>query len=231
MVINVMNIIYENAYLTVFAATGSDSDAGLPGVRPTPRGRTQLTAEVADGLKLVLPNRYETIKESKWATCGWTYQEYFFSKKRLLFVNGQAVYRCAKTRWREDIAQEQLAQGIVHFQVDQAGSRTNWEPPELVRDLTFDSDMVSAFAGIINGAKTRQLPITWGLTEKFIGPDLLWLPCCNMFRLLSTRYAPRREAAVAKMEDWERQFNERAKNLERETHTVDGVDLDWGGDT
>ncbi|KAI0517907.1 heterokaryon incompatibility protein-domain-containing protein [Xylaria bambusicola] len=199
LLISAMNTIYENAFLTIFAATGADSNAGLPGVRPTQRGRSQLTAEITKGLKLVLPIRYQNIKQSKWATRGWTYQEYFFSKRRLLFVEGQVIYRCSNIRWREDIAQEHLAQGIVHFQVDTAGSRTNWEPPNvrfpnaprdkwdrhhfntyvetyLDRNLTFDSDILSAFAGIISGANDRQLPITWGLTEKHISLDILWLP-------------------------------------------------------
>ncbi|KAK5625926.1 hypothetical protein RRF57_001642 [Xylaria bambusicola] len=42
-------------------------------------------------------------------------------KRRLLFVDGQVIYRCSKIRCREDTAQEHLAQGIVHFQVDTAG--------------------------------------------------------------------------------------------------------------
>ncbi|KAI3330243.1 heterokaryon incompatibility protein-domain-containing protein [Ustulina deusta] len=288
LLISSMHTIYENALLTVFAAAGADSNAGLPGLRPTPRGCSQLVAEVADGLKLVFPISYENIKQSKWASRGWTYQEYFFARRRLIFVNGQIVYRCSKMRWREDTAQEHLARGIIHFQVDRAGSRTNWEPPDvqysnaprdkwsryhfntyvetyLDRDLTFDGDILSAFAGITNEAEHKQLPISWGLTEKHIGIDLLWLPCkwltrrpgfpswswagwkgpvicyqeraagpeiwqhrkswidwyifsqdSNKFRLLSTGYAPLREAEIADMEDSDRRFNERMKEFERE---------------
>ncbi|KAK5625927.1 hypothetical protein RRF57_001643 [Xylaria bambusicola] len=35
-----MNTIYESAFLIIFAVTGTDSNAGLPGVRPTQRGRS-----------------------------------------------------------------------------------------------------------------------------------------------------------------------------------------------
>ncbi|KAI0409843.1 heterokaryon incompatibility protein-domain-containing protein [Xylaria palmicola] len=200
LLINSMHTVYKNALLTIFASSGADSNAGLPGMHPTPRGSSQLIVEPVPGLKLVSPINYQKIKRSKWASHGWTYQEYFFSQRRLLFIDGQIVYRCNKIRWREDIAQENLAKGIPHFQVDGAGSRTDWDPPAvrppnapgynwsryhlnkyvetyLDRDLTFDRDILFAFAGIINEAENRQLPMCWGLTKKHVAMDLLWMPC------------------------------------------------------
>ncbi|KAL0939225.1 uncharacterized protein CTRU02_205835 [Colletotrichum truncatum] len=288
LLINSMHTIYENALLTIFASAGADSSAGLPGMHPTPRGSSQLVVEVAPDLKLVSPIRYQNIKKSKWESRGWTYQEYFFSQRRLLFVEGQIVYRCNKVRWREDIAQEHLAKEITHFQVDGAGSRTDWDPPAvkypnaptknwsryhlntyvqtyLDRDLTFDGDILSAFAGITNEAENRQLPTCWGLTKKHIGMDILWMPCkwvtrrpgfpswswagwkgpiicytssdhglssekiwqqrkswidfyifnkdAGRFQLLSTGYLPQEEATVVKLEESERQYQKRLKDM------------------
>jgi hypothetical protein len=199
-VINSMNTIYENAYLTLFASTGADSNAGLPGLRPTPRGISQLVTNISDGLKLLFPINYQHIKRSSWATRAWTYQEYFFAKRRLLFVDGQVVYQCNTMRWREDIVQEHLEKGLTHYQVNGAGSRMDWEPPALRyvnapsddwsrfhfnryvetyldRNLTFDSDVLSAFAGIINEAANKKLEVHLGLTEKYFGMDMLWMPC------------------------------------------------------
>lgn len=197
--IDSMHVVYENAYLTLFATTGTNSNAGLPGVQPDSRGVSQMVATITDGLTLVFPINYGRIRQSKWATRGWTYQEYFFAKRRLLFVEGQAVYQCNTARWREDIAQEHLERRIVHYQVDYAGSRMNWEPPQsqfseanpyqwsrsqyntyletyLDRNLTFDNDILRAFTGIIHEAESKKLKCCWGMTEKHIGRDMLWLP-------------------------------------------------------
>jgi hypothetical protein len=203
--INSMHVVYENAYLTLFAATGADSNAGLPGVQPNSRGVSQHVTTVSDGLTLISPISYGDIKRSKWATRAWTYQEYFFAKRRLLFLSGQMVYQCNTIRWREDIAQEHLEKGLVHFQVDGAGNRMSWEPPAkrfpnaesgrwsrhsfntyletyLDRNLTFDNDILNAFAGIIQEAESKKLKCYWGLMEKNIGIDMLWLPCKWLIR-------------------------------------------------
>ncbi|KIW14145.1 hypothetical protein PV08_06926 [Exophiala spinifera] len=179
--LNSMHTVYENAYLTLFAATGADSNAGLPGVQPSSRGALQLVTNISDGLKLVLPISYQRIKRSTWATRAWTYQEYFFAKRRLLFVDGQVVYQCNTGEW--------------------AGSRMGWEPPVLHkavglsvdywtrfdfnryvetyldRNLSFEEDILSAFTGIIKEAEEKQLKICWGLIEKYMGLDMLWMPC------------------------------------------------------
>jgi hypothetical protein len=66
-----MHVIYQNALLTVFAATGSDANAGLPGVT-SPRGTVQQVATMPDGLKFIFPMHYLGIKSSIWASRGWT---------------------------------------------------------------------------------------------------------------------------------------------------------------
>lgn len=194
--INSMHIVYENAYLTLFATFGADSNAGLPGVRPNSRRASQLVTKLSNGLTLSLPFKHSRIQYSKWASRGWTYQEYFFAKRRLIFVDGQVVYQCRKVRWREDIAQEHFMHGLGEYQVDGAGNRTFWSPPHtrfaqgpwqrddlnryvqayLDRDLTFDDDILSAFAGVLNEAKQNNLVTCWGLTGKHFGMDILWMP-------------------------------------------------------
>ncbi|KAF1952774.1 HET-domain-containing protein, partial [Byssothecium circinans] len=88
-----MNSIYERAELTIIA-TGDDQSYGLPGVNMTPR-RPQHTA-VAKGINLVLAssNRRKTILASRWATRGWTYQEYILARRRLVFLEDQVYFEC-----------------------------------------------------------------------------------------------------------------------------------------
>lgn len=70
--IGLMHLIYSNAFVTIFAASGSSSDAGLPGVSLSSREGDQLTAPVAQGLTFIYPASFTTIKRSAWSTRGWT---------------------------------------------------------------------------------------------------------------------------------------------------------------
>lgn len=71
LMIDRMHVIYQNAFLTLFAATGTDANAGLPGVS-SPRGALQHVASICDGLKFIFPMHYLAIKTSTWASRGWT---------------------------------------------------------------------------------------------------------------------------------------------------------------
>ncbi|KAM6487698.1 heterokaryon incompatibility protein-domain-containing protein, partial [Trichoderma sp. SZMC 28011] len=190
--IDCMNLIYENAYITLFAASGDNSHAGLPGVLPSSRNVDQLMATVADGLTFIYPTPFkEVMKKSPWATRGWTYQEYFCSPRRLIFVAGQLIYRCNTIRWLEDLATEQISPFKASYQLKRDGEDLYWEPPNypdksspfdyttyvttyLERYLTHDNDILNAFAGIMNYAKDDGLITLHGLTEQFFGYDMLW---------------------------------------------------------
>jgi Heterokaryon incompatibility protein (HET) len=71
--INKMNLVYENAYLTIFAAAGPDADSGLPGIQSWSRGTQQPTAFVSKDLCLVYPFEHSSLRDSVWASRGWTY--------------------------------------------------------------------------------------------------------------------------------------------------------------
>ncbi|XXG96298.1 hypothetical protein Hte_002579 [Hypoxylon texense] len=88
-----MDRVYANACVTIIAASGSSTSDGLPGISGLPRyqgrvviGETRLI-EVSD----VGP---ETVKLSKWATRGWTYQEGYLSKRRLIFTDNEVLFLC-----------------------------------------------------------------------------------------------------------------------------------------
>lgn len=67
-----MNVIYANAYATLFAASGDNAHVGLPGVSPSSRTIDQPMATVADGLTFLYPTSSKEVKKSAWATRGWT---------------------------------------------------------------------------------------------------------------------------------------------------------------
>ena len=71
-VVKKMNLVYENAYLTLFAAAGEDASAGLPGLRPHTRNIDQEIATIGPDLTLTYPLSHASLQESVWASRGWT---------------------------------------------------------------------------------------------------------------------------------------------------------------
>jgi hypothetical protein len=71
--ISKMDLVYGAAYLTIVAATGTDANAGLPGLRPGTRGITQPVEEISPGFRLAFKTRSEDyIRSSVYHTRGWT---------------------------------------------------------------------------------------------------------------------------------------------------------------
>jgi hypothetical protein len=71
--IDKMNLIYENAIMTIIAASGADASAGLPDWKPNSRTTTQKSALIAPGLKLISPTSLKGLKDTVWGSRAWTY--------------------------------------------------------------------------------------------------------------------------------------------------------------
>lgn len=71
--INQMDLVYQNAFLTIAAASGRDANVGLPGVRSNTRAVTQEHAMIAPGLELIVPHSLKALERTVWATRAWTY--------------------------------------------------------------------------------------------------------------------------------------------------------------
>src|SRR5690242_3918519 len=107
--------IYAAAHLTLIAAAGNNSHHGLPGVSESSRsylGR-------AGGLRLYaipVPTPSDYVVRSKWFKRGWTYQEGYFSPRRLIFLDYQMVYTCNSASHFEHIHFDQRQHhGIYSF--------------------------------------------------------------------------------------------------------------------
>ena len=70
--INKMDLVYANALLTIFAASGDDPNTGLPGVRDNTRNFQQQIARLDHGFSMTYPINHSTLIKSKWASRGWT---------------------------------------------------------------------------------------------------------------------------------------------------------------
>ncbi|KAF2867743.1 heterokaryon incompatibility protein-domain-containing protein, partial [Massariosphaeria phaeospora] len=94
-----MDLIYENADLTIVAAAGQNDQYGLPGIgtrADTQAKRPPQPAATIGNLQLVssLPDIELYLSESKWSTRGWTYQEALLSRRCLMFFTSQVYFVC-----------------------------------------------------------------------------------------------------------------------------------------
>ncbi|RDL41420.1 uncharacterized protein BP5553_01399 [Venustampulla echinocandica] len=111
--ISKMDHIYSGSSLTLVAASGTDANAGLPGVRSGTRDMENFQ----DILKVDLPGGPQELAVarglllpllafSRWDTRGWTYQERAFSHRLLYFTSEQVYFQCRRNTWCEDTVLE-----------------------------------------------------------------------------------------------------------------------------
>lgn len=100
--INNMSAVYANASLAIIAADGSNANEGIRGLRGIsfPRYNPCLI-ELPGGISLNWPSS-GGLGLSPWNERGWTFQEYFFSRRRLIFVSDSVRWECARgCLWEE----------------------------------------------------------------------------------------------------------------------------------
>jgi hypothetical protein len=157
--------IYASAQLTIIAAAGDHADYGLPGIQP--RSENQPLQPIVGIVQLLAqpsPLQVRTLLSSKWASRAWTFQECYFSKRRLFFTENQVEFVCnsSPTKMRStgwipfaprDKSQEQndfvLARGIVG---GYAG-----------RQLTYESDALTAIVSALHSLSAGNVQHIWGL--------------------------------------------------------------------
>jgi len=89
-----MDSVYETAEITIIAASGIDEDFGLPGVS-IQRRKTQPIANLGNiTVASTMQDPHTSIRNSRWATRGWTYQEAVLSRRRLVFTSEQIYFEC-----------------------------------------------------------------------------------------------------------------------------------------
>lgn len=175
-----MNVIYENAELTIVAAAGVDETYGLPGVGQRPR--TPQGAATFNGLSVIstMKDPHISIRSSRWASRGWTFQEALLSRRRLFFTDQQLYFECDAMNCFESIHNLWRRNDVLR--VGLFGRGTDKTYGENVpgkstlrgrflqylsavkdyssRELTYDSDSLIAFEGIIQRYSKLEHPLT-----------------------------------------------------------------------
>lgn len=95
-----MDRVYANSFVTIIAASGSGADDGLPGVSGPPRYHSRV--RIGETRLYEMSNAASVhVKQSKWATRGWTYQEGCLSRRRLIFTKKEVLLLCNKLLVKE----------------------------------------------------------------------------------------------------------------------------------
>lgn len=169
-----MDLVYENAYLTIIAAAGFDATYGLPGVGNTMR-RKQHHAKVKEITVVASPPDVRSqIRRSSWSSRGWTYQEGILSRRRLIFTEYQVYFECSAMhciesvnlplaelhvgpRFREDISRHRLFPliSIARNLLDFVSCINEYA----TRSLSYDSDALNAFLGVLKVFEKSKLRI------------------------------------------------------------------------
>lgn len=188
--IAMMDKIYEGAKVTIVAAFGLGDESGLAGAGPSsPQRDVQPKVRIGDHeLVWSLPALPYVIKETKWATRGWTYQEALLSTRCLIFTKSQVFLSCKSTTRFETIpyipqdslmAARTCKNGPYEATIDNIfddgmfdGDGFKMEPTTfcqelqrhastyLMRSLTYETDTVNAFMGILTRSECTSL---WGI--------------------------------------------------------------------
>lgn len=182
--IPLMGQIYTRSLVTIMAAASIDSNSGLPGVSTLARSEQRISEPLNGGvlLRTCTPkyrkkledigwsNRRDYLKDSKWETRGWTFQEKVLSRRCLFFMEEQVYWECQRASWCEETCLETGPEYRFSWDVPNlrffsdrdfpvgkrmAGDDVIWAFSHLIeeytsRTLAFGKDTYKAFSGLVH---------------------------------------------------------------------------------
>lgn len=174
----VMAQTYSHATVCLIAAAGSNAHTGLPGVTTARSLSHQSATEVSNHLWIGkrMPDMATLLDESEWMTRGWTYQEFFFSRRCIVFTESETFWYCGVSTHRESRDEEyvcrsenylDLARNRAYDPANTSLTMGNWITASSNKDkiclwefyrvcvseysqriLTYDEDSLDAFRGL-----------------------------------------------------------------------------------
>ena len=184
-----MDAVYQGAYLSIVAAAGVDSWAGLPGVGKGDGGKRRSVQCYEKVGNLTLANAAKGFEhvmlDSVWYTRAWTLQEYLLSNRLLVFAEEQVFFVCDHATWFETLVLEDVPHAPTMLRNELRDWRHEFKERSrgvddillyaansiISRKLTYQSDRLNAFDGITKWiSKTRRISFFQGLpVETFDG--------------------------------------------------------------
>jgi hypothetical protein len=177
-----MDQIYGCAAVTLVHSTGKDARSGIPGVTITSRS-PQKSVTIGGKSMFFVSSVQKELANSTWQTRGWTFQEGLLSSRRLVLAESQLYYQCLKMHCYESIRRtfnsdskgDELGEVLRGFNLERIhASPTIFENDSwfdsylekfLERQLSYDSDCLNAFMGILRRFWHQKSPIYhfWGM--------------------------------------------------------------------
>lgn len=187
--IQVMNLIYRRARLTIVAMVGENADSGLPGIMHG--SHIGPPTAVIDGYKLQAgPPSFEfELKRSHHSTRGWTYQEVLLSPRCLFISLYQVYFRCTNGvsfQFTDSYSLNPITTLVWPTSARSEDAEILIEGYERYvevytrRQLTYDHDILNAFTAIL-----QELSLIFSVTFHDAIPNmnivraLLWCPTCE----------------------------------------------------
>ncbi|XP_014558932.1 hypothetical protein COCVIDRAFT_92972 [Bipolaris victoriae FI3] len=187
-----MDKIYAGAYLTIIAAA-PDAMYQSNQLSEWPRFNILFKQSNSSGLSedqvvRAMDYRYQTLRASRWATRGWTFQEQILCKRAVIFTEKGIFWDCQCCMW--DGADLKPGQDYETISVStDMGKRftTRWWPdfsfyvdlicPYNGREFSYPQDALLGFSGILS-ALSRSFPGKFisGVPNIFLDHVLLWQP-------------------------------------------------------
>lgn len=164
-----MDAIYHSATATLISAVGSDPSTGLPGSGNPNSSRIPHPSDQVG--KHMLVSTYkdpkDLIQNSTWMTRAWTMQEAYLSRRVLVFTEEQVYFECPEMQCCEaaHYTLNPYRPKYIFFPNDNRGSIFNKISLYSTRRLTYDSDALNGFLGILKSAQVQDPPVyhIWGI--------------------------------------------------------------------
>jgi hypothetical protein len=143
-----MDMIYAGAAMTIINAAGEGANCRLPGVSPGSYTETMPSIVTRGYTFQLLPQSQKEILSSKWSTRGWTYQEGYLARRRLVFTRTHIYMQCSESIYCDH--------ALLH------GSNGRLVPPPLSQSrdwlpIVFSPIQYSEFDILVNDYLRREL--------------------------------------------------------------------------
>ncbi|KAF4627891.1 hypothetical protein G7Y89_g10261 [Cudoniella acicularis] len=192
-----MATIYANASLTIIASQGQDVNFGLRGLKGISQSRNfcEKTFELNGSSQIVCHRQADIqLEDSLWMRRGWTFQEYLFSSRALVFVDDTVFWKCPHSFWEEPFDHDYDNPSGLMDTISEWNELLSAKTPHLPalgrmisaynkRELTYPEDVLDGFAGPAS-VLTKNFPggFLCGIPITFFDIFLLWRPKDGMKR-------------------------------------------------
>jgi hypothetical protein len=148
-----MDLIFRNAEVTIIAAAGIDQNHGLAGVSVERDPKRQSSVCVGNvQITSMLPPMQEVIRGSCWARRGWTYQEAFLSRRRLIFTEREVFFECDGMSCRESMV---MLLDKAH-EIDGSGKALPFLPPGIFGLAQLKAEMWNRRTSWVSGVMLER---------------------------------------------------------------------------